>query len=414
VRAIIGQVDMAFEDKSTTAAQPRYAGEGFRQEADFRDGEQTASGSRRPPNLSYVFDDPAEGEPGRDRFGVHVVWELVLALAVVGVGFLLYRQNSNLFHGDALRGLLLQVAELGLVGAAAAIALRAGAANLAVGPVAVAAGYFFAGHSHNGALVTPLLIIVGLAAAIGAVQGLGLVLLHVPGWAASLAAAAAVLAWIVHEGAPTPGDGYAALPDAYWWVGAFAVVSIAFGAVGVSPTLRRRFGRFRPVSDPADRRGLAAALTVLVVTIASSILAALGGVLAAASPAGSAPLDGFTFTAVAIGIALVGGTSAFGRRGGVLGTVLAAALFTLVASYARAKGWTWSPVSLAAVALAVGVAVTRLIEQFGRPAAPKPDEDEPVSSDWLRSATAPTTGTTPTSASPGGLWASDDAWGTTR
>lgn len=406
---------MALEDKTTTAAQPRYAGEGFRQEADFREGEQPASGSRRPPNLSYVFDDPSEGEPGRDRLVIHGVWEVVLALAVVGVGFLLYRANSHAFSGDNLRGLLLQVASLGLLGAGAAVALRAGAANLAVGPLAAAAALFFTGHSHNASLVTPLLIIVGLAAAVGAVQGLALVVLHVPAWAASLAAAAGVLAWIVHQTAPTTADGYAALPDAYWWVGAFAVVSIAFGAVGLSPTLRRRFGQFRPVSDPADRRGLAAAVIVLVVTIVSSILAALGGVLLAASPGGATSPDSLVLTAVAIGIALVGGTSGFGRRGGVFGTVLAASLFAVVSAYARAKGWSWSPVSLAAIALGVGLVVTRLVEQFGRPAAPKSDDDEPGSNDWLRSSSTPApTSTTPSTASPGGLWASDDAWGTSR
>jgi hypothetical protein len=34
-----------------------------------------------PQQLGDVFDDPEHGEPGRDRFAVHALWELVLLLA---------------------------------------------------------------------------------------------------------------------------------------------------------------------------------------------------------------------------------------------------------------------------------------------------------------------------------------------
>jgi hypothetical protein len=60
------------------------------------------------PNLDYVFDDPADGEPGRDRMLVHTVWELVLAAAALVVGYLLFRATSNAFGGAPLRTMLLQ------------------------------------------------------------------------------------------------------------------------------------------------------------------------------------------------------------------------------------------------------------------------------------------------------------------
>ena len=56
------------------------------------DAGQTAGGvaaTAPVPNLHYVFDDPNDGEPGRDRVLVHGVWELVLALAIAGVGIAL-------------------------------------------------------------------------------------------------------------------------------------------------------------------------------------------------------------------------------------------------------------------------------------------------------------------------------------
>src|SRR5262249_44877022 len=108
---------MVFEDSSqATTPGSRFVGEGFRQEPDFRDpaaptvpvvpgqvvaplGEQPAEATivakrGAPPNLAFVFDDPEDGEPGRDRMLVHGMWELVLALAVVGLGYLLYRSDS--------------------------------------------------------------------------------------------------------------------------------------------------------------------------------------------------------------------------------------------------------------------------------------------------------------------------------
>src|SRR5262245_23349127 len=101
-------------DTATTpivGGMSRYLGAGFHQEPDFRDQATTSQPVAQPvssdagtdrtlsldrrvattPSLEYVFDDPAEGEPGRDRMLVHGVWELGLALLTLGLGFLLYR-----------------------------------------------------------------------------------------------------------------------------------------------------------------------------------------------------------------------------------------------------------------------------------------------------------------------------------
>ena len=52
-------------------------------------------------------------------------------------------------------------------------------------------------------------------------------------------------------------------------------------------------------------------------------------------------------TAVGLGVALVGGTSAYGRRGGIFGTVLAAGLFAVVASYSTLQRANWPAAALA-------------------------------------------------------------------
>src|SRR5690349_7385054 len=85
------------------------------------------------PNLHYVFDDPNDGEPGRDRMLVHGLWELVLALVIAGAGFALASAKSGAFSGSSLRELLLSAGIIALLAIASAVALRAAVPNLAVG-----------------------------------------------------------------------------------------------------------------------------------------------------------------------------------------------------------------------------------------------------------------------------------------
>ena len=112
------------------------------------------------------------------------------------------------------------------------------------------------------------------------------------------------------------------------------------------------------------------------------------------------------------GGALLGGTSAFGRRGGIFGTVFAAALLSVGLAYAQADDRTWSAAGIATVAILVGLCVTRLVERFGRPAPPRLSDDD----DWssrVHSLAPAGRSWQPAPTPAGGLWASDDPWGVT-
>ena len=176
------------------------------------------------------------------------------------------------------------------------------------------------------------------------------------------------------------------------------------------------------MSDPADRRGWTGGLIVLAATVVSSALAGVAGVLSASVSQAATPSEGLLVTATAIGVALLGGTSAFGRRGGIFGTVLASALFVVVSAYSDAAELNWSPAVLAASVLAIGLVATRLVEKFGRPSLGRElvEDDE----GWLLRSHAdpeagwpngrPYTPASPATTATGTLWASDDAWGTTE
>jgi ribose/xylose/arabinose/galactoside ABC-type transport system permease subunit len=449
---------MAFDDiPRTTSADSRYLGEGFRQEPDFREAttvagvppepledEATVRMVKRvsPPNLDYVFDDPAEGEPGRDRMLVHGLWELLLAVAVAAVGYLLYREQPATLSGPGLHALLLDITAVGILAAACAVSLRAGVPNLAAGSVAIAAGLYFAQHSGGG-LATPLLVVVGLCALIGAVQGLVVVGLQVPSWAVSLAAGLVVFIWVRRQGTITITGGYDPTPHAYWWFGGFFAVSVVASLLGLFSSVRRAFGRFRPVADPAQRRGVVAALIAFGALVVSAALAATSGVLAASASHTAEPSDGLVLTAIGMGVALAGGTSAYGRRGGILGTVLAAIVYLLVVRYSESVGQHWPAAGFAVGALLLGLGVTRLVERFGRPfigVEQEIEEEEwvlpgggaPVDTGWVAGTAAGTSvaATTQTQtqaqarawqavepASPaglGGIWTPDQTWGSSN
>ncbi|MFC8300570.1 ABC transporter permease [Micromonospora orduensis] len=330
--------------------------------------------------LESVFDDPTHGEPGRDRVGVHVWWEFFLVAGLVALGWLLWREDSAALRADNLRTLLVDAVGLGLLALAAGLSLRTAAPNLAVGPVAIAAALHYAEQGDRGLTAS-----VGPAVAVAALGGLALalvvVVLHVPAWAASLAGAAGVVVFIERRSTAVlvQGDYDPGRTAGYLFAG-FAAVAVLGGLFGTIRPIRRLVGRYRPVTDPARRRGVLAAVVAAVALVGSTVLAALGGVLIAANgPGPVTPGTGLDWTVLALGVALLGGTSAFGRRGGVFGTLLAVSLVTVLREYAPERGWTLSTWALGGAAVGVGLLVTRLVETFGRPrTGAVPDRSEPV------------------------------------
>lgn len=340
--------------------------------------------------LENVFDDPAHGEPGRDRVAVHVVWELLLLVGVAALGWLLWRADADALRGIALKTLLVDVVALGLLALAAGLSLRTAAVNLAVGPVAVAAALHFAEQGDRGlwqALV-PAAVVAALG---GLVLAFAVVVLHVPGWAASLAGAAGVIVYIERRTTPVLVQGeFDPRRSAWYLVGGFAAVAVLAGLFGTIRSVRRLVGRFRPVADPARRRGAAAATVTAAALVGSTTLAMLAGVLLAANGTGPvAPTSGLDWTVLAVGMAMLAGTSAYGRRGGIFGTVLAVAGVALFLDWAQTRDWTLNRWAVGGAVLGAGLVVTRLVEAYGRPrpaggetAEPGPVGDGAISAGW--------------------------------
>jgi ribose/xylose/arabinose/galactoside ABC-type transport system permease subunit len=383
----------------------RFRDEGFRDEPTFR-SDNTSTGStyrpdrypaeeypaptestttlgfsRRavtPAELDDVFDDPQFGDPGMDRMAVHALWELVLLVATAGLAAWFYHSHRIGVTGDGLRAALLASATLGFLALAAGLSLRAGVVNLAVGPVAVASAVFFAAHSDRGLQQTAALTLL-LAAGLGGAIGLFTVVFHIPSWGASLAAAFGLIVWVQRHGPVHLTSTYQPSRHAFYWYGAFAALVLLGGFLGMVKPVRRGLGRYRPIGDPALRRGTGGAVVAFLALVGSCLLAGLAGILGILAGV-ALPSDGFAVTGLALGAALLGGTSAFGRRGGIFGSLFAATLLALVMSYSKAANLRISDYALAGGAIAAGLVVTRLVESFGRPQSARPaveDQDEP-------------------------------------
>jgi len=158
--------------------------------------------------------------------------------------------------------------------------------------------------------------------------------------------------------------------------------------MGTVMPIRRLIGRLRPTGDPALRPGVAAAFPVVVALMLSSVFAVGAGILMAAqSTTPIQPGTGLEWTGLAFGAALLAGTSAFGRRGGIFGTLLAVAGLTLFLDYSDRRNLDIALFAIAACAVGGGLIVTRLVETYGRPLP------VPAMTDWNAAASAGTSWT---------------------
>ncbi|GAA2301177.1 hypothetical protein GCM10009853_066980 [Glycomyces scopariae] len=326
------------------------------------------SPSRSGDTTSQMKTVPAGGDDtAPDRMAVHVVWEIGLLLLGGGVLFALTRSTGGPFAEGGFTAFTAALAPVVMLACAMAVSLRVGAVNLAVGPIALLAAWMFVDASGSGSAMA-LAVGLGAAAFTGIVLATLTAWLRAPGWAASGAVGGAIGLWAGTSGDPgafslaeLPGTGaLAALAGA-------AGISLFLGLIGAFAGIRARLA---PIRDtPAGERHGRGGLVFLGVLLSSSLAGAAGVVTAWTSvpDAGAAGLpDPILLTVLALGAALLGGTSLMGRRGGVCGTVFAALLVLGLMWLAEARGWSFDPSWIALGAIVAGFLVTRLVEAMNQ------------------------------------------------
>ena len=322
---------------------------------------------RYPSGDDWAVTDPQAS----DRVWTQLFWELLLGAAVVGAYLLAARAHPAEFGQTGLRALALQAALIGFVAVGLSFSIRAAVPNLAVGTIASGGGVLFArlvNDAHWGYPSAAGAAILA-AAAVGFALWAVVAGLNVPAWAASLGASVLLTGGLLllANGSVELDDTPRPLYGAWGWFAGFAVASVLGGIVWLSPGIRRALSGFRGWRDPAVRPPAGGVLGSLLALVASSALASVAGMLGALQLGAGSPIAFETQWLVALGAVLLGGVSAFGRRGGVFGTVLGVVLLVLAQRWLQLNEHDAGAFTLVVGAAIVGgLALTRFIESTGR------------------------------------------------
>jgi len=319
-----------------------------------------------PPMYAPPAAPPAPAARDRARhLMAQLVWEGILLVLLLVVLSIVGATGSALL-GE--HGLWLRVAWTGLVASGLALSLRTATPNLAVGAIAVGAGTAYAklGGADWPVPLTIVAVLLG-AAVFGALLGLFTGLTGLPAWAVSLFGMVLIQAVVfgvtdanivmVQHGTLRSGGPL--------WTVLFLLVSFAGGALWLVPGVRRTLSAGAAATG---RRSTSARLLGAVVGLGgSTVLAAAGGMLLAASTGAVTGDPGVQTLLAALAAVLLGGVSVFGRRAGVAGTALAVFLLVAVMDLIQLHGVPfWVRYLEIALALLVGLFVTWLLDVVGR------------------------------------------------
>jgi ribose/xylose/arabinose/galactoside ABC-type transport system permease subunit len=302
----------------------------------------------------------------------HLVWEAVLLLAAGAVVAGLYNANSAVFtRGQVWAG----IAILGFAACGLALSLRTATPNLAIGSVAVLAGWVFADRVNDGASVPVGFVLAVLAAAgVGVLLALLTGLTALPAWAVTLGGGFIVSAALLKatQGRLVPVTGASRTSAFGLWATAFVVVSIAGAVLFALPAVRRHLTANRPVAggDDPGRWRPAKLVGALVGVTGSAVLAGVSGVLSVRLTSAAAFTENGQLP-FALAAVLLGGVSVLGRRAGVFGVVLGVVIVDGVRRWQLLEGTDAATTLLTTGVLAVvGLLAVWLLELIGRRFSP--------------------------------------------
>ena len=258
-----------------------------------------------------------------------------IALFFVFVLVLFSVTADDFLTADNLLNILRQSAPLLIVATAMTLVITTGGIDLSVGAVLALTGALCAILIHDGfpwVLVVVLMLVAG--AALGALQGFFVAYEGIPAFIVTLAGLSAIrgLALLMTGGysIPVPSSiGFVDLGRA-WVLGLplpalLAAVILACGFILFNQTA---FGRYvtgiGANAEAVRRAGVDTRRIMLLVYVLSGTTAALAGVVLTARLGSGSSNAGQGFELDVIAAVVLGGTSLFGGRGSMLGTVLGA------------------------------------------------------------------------------------------
>ncbi|WP_047458940.1 ABC transporter permease [Rhizobium rhizogenes] len=266
---------------------------------------------------------------------------IALFFLVVCVFFSIY--TSAFLTAPNLLNVVRQSAPLLIVAAAMTFVITTGGIDLSVGSVLALAATLSAAALQAG-IAWPLVVVLMLllGAAVGALQGFFIAYERIPAFIVTLAGLSVVrgLALLITAGYSIPVDAespFTAIGRA-WFFGvpvpaliALLVLVLAYIVFNQTP-----FGRYvtgvGANAEAVRRAGVNTRFVTLCVYMLSGTAAALAGIILAARLGSGSSNSGQGFELDVIAAVVLGGTSLFGGRGTILGTVLGALTVAVIAN----------------------------------------------------------------------------------
>lgn len=265
-----------------------------------------------------------------------------LSLVMILLALYGFSQNSHFLSSFNVGNILMLATALGFIALGQTVAMLLAGIDLSVGPLAgflvVVASFFITEGQPAATMALGLALMVGLAVAVGLVNGLLIRFASFTPIAATLAMYIGLqgCSFILRD---SPG-GYIDSNVVAWITWQIGPIPLAFVvlvavALGAEYLLRnRRIGwQLRATGsneDSARRIGLRIDRTFVAGYVASALLTVLGAVMLMAQIGVGDPAQGSNYTLASITAVVLGGTSLRGGRGTFIGTVLGAILLTEV------------------------------------------------------------------------------------
>ncbi len=257
---------------------------------------------------------------------------LFVFVLIVLIGWFTQTQSRFFLTQRNLSDLAIQIAPLALVSMGQMVVILLGGIDLSVGQVVslttAVASYLIIGDAF-GSILLGILACIAVGIVVGLINGALIRYLNFPDLIATLATYSAVfgMALVVR---PSPG-GLISYPfsDAVTFrlgpVPIVAVVVLLMYVVGEIVLVRGRVGAALYATGSSREAAFVAGVPVQRVRLAAyifcAIMAVLGGLVVGARIGGGDPQAGSSFTLASITAVVVGGTSIFGGRGTLIGTL---------------------------------------------------------------------------------------------
>ena len=261
---------------------------------------------------------------------------VVIIATMLSSSFMTFINISNLFQ---------QAAVVGVVAVGMTFVILTGNIDLSVGSIVALSGMLVAvliGDGYNPVLAVGLTALAGTAC--GAAMGATTALAQVPSFIVTLAGLVSFrgLTYLMTDGVPVSGlpQGFAVISSSMIPImPGFAISSMGIIFIGlcIAAGLLLRFTVFGEYvyatggnPEAARLSGLPTRLIVTAVFAVSGLMASLGGILLTSRLRIGQPTAAQGLELDAIAAVVLGGTSLFGGRGGVLGTFFAVMLLQVL------------------------------------------------------------------------------------